>query len=1163
MKSNFALSLSFDGLRLMHRVDGGWHFVGEVALDTPDLAAALGQLRTAVEGLDSAPMATKLLIPNDQIRYLALDTTRAEDEDVVAALDGATPYPVADLVYDYAKGGGRTYVAAVARETLDEAQAFAAEHGFNPVCFAAVPEPFTYVGEAYFGSVAGVEVERDIDAVVVIGEADVTLDAVDSATVADAPEADTPATDLPAQDTAEPDAAETALDEIVGAAPDAVTENAEAESVEETAAPDVPEFEPLDTPPEGPETGELASEEPVVNGVRQPTSPKPEVQEPLFPMRAGSADAPAVEAPAADFALPESAPVTDAPAVAQELGAAPEFAKIPDSPVPMDVEELPLEAPFTAEADAAEDDTPEEETPDNDTPAPVFASLRADRNEGAPTGSAQTPPEPPFGRRAPPALAVPTGQGTDPMPPVTAPSRDDLSAPAVSADAPIIDAPTLAAPDADAAPAITGQAPTALSAEAASSAASLSVEPEQAAVAEPSEQDEKSTAAAALGAATAVTGAVTGAVGGMFASRRMARAEAKAAAPEPEATAPDASSRFTVFGARKRKTKAKPVVGGKPKFLGLILTAILLLLLLAIAAFAAVNDERIARWLGFDSPADTQIAETETPVVAPIEVAAAPAPVFVPTVQEGAQILTPEEAQRIYAATGVWQRAPRIAQTPRTTSLDGLQLAGAATPVVRVPASPLADASSVAGDAVIATPVDPPPPSATFNFGSDGLVVATPEGAPTPDGVLIIAGSPPLNPPTRPGTVAPVITPQDQISAIIPDDATLAPATSATAPDTLTPDAPAGVIVISGRPAIAPPVRSGTPTPAVAPTAALTQTDSGAAPLVNTDDLLVLAGTPPVLPPIRPGTTAPAATPEAPALSAPTPEAEPVAAPAIAAEGLNVIAGSPPILPPARPGTTAPSANASASLDALSADIASALDTTTALAPTTDTARPLVRPETVTRAAAELANSPTLGALTAAQAAAFRPRTRPAGLAPAAPTPPEAEPEPLEVAAQPAAPESLQIAPEIAAAVQAAANRPNPIVNPTAQAVAQSSRPDTRPRNMERIVARAQAAQQRAAQQAATQVAAVAPRTVAPSGPTGGSVAQNATLENAINLRNVNLIGIYGGSGDRRALVRLGNGRFLRLTVGDRLDGGRVTAISADALSYSKSGRAITLEVPG
>jgi len=284
-----------------------------------------------------------------------------------------------------------------------------------------------------------------------------------------------------------------------------------------------------------------------------------------------------------------------------------------------------------------------------------------------------------------------------------------------------------------------------------------------------------------------------------------------------------------------------------------------------------------------------------------------------------------------------------------------------------------------------------------------------------------------------------------------------------------------------------------------------------------------------------------------------TPDVETPASTALP-EGVNLVSGPPPVLPPVRPGTVAPQA----SVESLTQDIAAALATSTAQSPNADTRRPLVRPAAVVQAAVAVANAPAVGELTATQAAAFRPQTRPAGLAPApAPTP---DPEP-EIAVAPAAPVGLQIAPEIAAAVQAAANRPNPIVNATAQAVPQSSRPDPRPRNMARIVERAAAAQQRAVTQVAA--APVAPRSVTPSGPTGGSVAQAATLDHAINLRDVNLIGIYGGSGDRRALVRMGNGRYVRVTVGDRLDGGRVTAISAGALSYTKSGRSLTLQVPG
>jgi type IV pilus biogenesis protein PilP len=86
---------------------------------------------------------------------------------------------------------------------------------------------------------------------------------------------------------------------------------------------------------------------------------------------------------------------------------------------------------------------------------------------------------------------------------------------------------------------------------------------------------------------------------------------------------------------------------------------------------------------------------------------------------------------------------------------------------------------------------------------------------------------------------------------------------------------------------------------------------------------------------------------------------------------------------------------------------------------------------------------------------------------------------------------------------------------------------------------------------------------VRPSGPTTTSVARAATEENAINLRRVNLIGVYGSSNDRRALVRLSNGRYSRVTVGDRLDGGQVQAIGPSSLIYVKRGRQITLEIGG
>jgi len=70
-------------------------------------------------------------------------------------------------------------------------------------------------------------------------------------------------------------------------------------------------------------------------------------------------------------------------------------------------------------------------------------------------------------------------------------------------------------------------------------------------------------------------------------------------------------------------------------------------------------------------------------------------------------------------------------------------------------------------------------------------------------------------------------------------------------------------------------------------------------------------------------------------------------------------------------------------------------------------------------------------------------------------------------------------------------------------------------------------------------------------------------MENAMSLREINLIGVYGTPNDRRALVRLENGRYVRVSVGDSLDGGQVSAISDSALNYVRRGRTITLEIAG
>ncbi|WP_300548537.1 hypothetical protein [Roseovarius sp.] len=183
MKPNFALSLSVEGIGLLHRAHAGWHLVGETTLDAEDLNGDLAALKSKALALDPSGFATKLILPNEQIKYLDLSADTAPDGDIdrafAEALDGATPYALEDLTYDWALDGDRILVAAVARETLEEAEAFGLEHAFNPISFVARPDASTFPGEPFFGTTRHardtlgpkVPIDRDETAVSIIGAA--------------------------------------------------------------------------------------------------------------------------------------------------------------------------------------------------------------------------------------------------------------------------------------------------------------------------------------------------------------------------------------------------------------------------------------------------------------------------------------------------------------------------------------------------------------------------------------------------------------------------------------------------------------------------------------------------------------------------------------------------------------------------------------------------------------------------------------------------------------------------------------------------------------------------------------------------------------------------------------------------------------------------------
>jgi len=141
----------------------------------------------------------------------------------------------------------------------------------------------------------------------------------------------------------------------------------------------------------------------------------------------------------------------------------------------------------------------------------------------------------------------------------------------------------------------------------------------------------------------------------------------------------------------------------------------------------------------------------------------------------------------------------------------------------------------------------------------------------------------------------------------------------------------------------------------------------------------------------------------------------------------------------------------------------------------------------------------------------------------------------------------------------------------TAPVVTVSLIPKPRPQNFDKLAAAARAAEAAAAAAAdagttrtssAAQVTARVPDSPLPKSDPA-NVARAATVQNAINLRKINLIGVYGSNSDRRALVRLPSGRFAKVQVGDKLDGGRVQSIASDSLTYIKGNRSHTLEIEG
>ncbi len=732
MKPTFALNITDEAIGLLHRTSKGWTPVGEVSFAEPDLAEALGYLRKTALGVSPRGISTKLVIPNSQILYAELDAPGPDEASrlaqIRAGLEGRTPYDVADLVFDWQATGTTVQVAVVARETLAEAEAFAAEHRLNPMSFVAIPDG-AFTGEPFFGPTGfaatqlsdGETVDRDRDAIVIRARELPKAENVtpDPAPVADAvpePVSETTAQDLPAQEVAE---AEPALVAEAVAEPDA------APYVEPEPAP-----EPAYTPPiyTLPEDAEPLS-------AFQDTRPTAEAKAAVSYWSDKTAE-PLPEPVYAPVAAPAPLPVVEPVATAQTRAT-------PD----------PDEAPFTHVVDATAfpeiDEAPQVppglELPKNgvdgdDIPPAPSAAIRmafASRRDTA---------------NLPPVVATPVAAGPAGLNGVgvgaTIAGRlsgfgQGAETPALRAGRgkPIEDLPPLPRPaQAGAKPSPSG-----------STVAGIA----------------RSSMSKGLGALVAAPGSTT--------------KKKKSAAPAPATIDPRTPAQ--TLAPNKPLTKpggtfgARPVQRGKPRHLGLILTGLLLLCLALVAAWSSfylgAENTTVAPTTDTASlaaPADTvvpgiddeMLADEQDPAALEAVAAAAPAldQAAAPEADIAAEGTTQTAAEDAPAPDAP---APSVAAAPVTSAdsptaaplaegQDEIFLAAMDSPPPALDALAL-PAPETAGDAAPPAQAPPPPFGTVYQFDAKGLIQPTPEGILTPEGVMLFAGKPPVVPPQRSAAV--------------------------------------------------------------------------------------------------------------------------------------------------------------------------------------------------------------------------------------------------------------------------------------------------------------------------------------------------------------------------------------------------------------------------
>ncbi|WP_114286132.1 hypothetical protein [Candidatus Halocynthiibacter alkanivorans] len=1125
MQPNFALRLRQDRITLLHRGKAGWHPVGHVSPQAADLDDQLAMLRSTATAMSPSGLSCKLIIPDSQILYRELPDPGGAEEECAAAvrsfLDGGTPYPLDDLVWDYCSDGHTLFVAACARETLAEAESFANQYRFNPVSFVASPEAHGFDREMFFGtSTLAATLLAEGDALVpdnqlmrVFGEeiapaatADETTS--DAATDA-APDTGSGAEPLPeispgtvAQTAAgtviEPAAENTAETAAIPAAVSSTRPDAETPAVipeaPEAIAADTAAGEPADMP--APLSDDMPAE------VRDQGASSGTATLSLAAAVPEDAEAPAQVAQNAETAalVSDAAPEAEPDAIenlfANELDLVAPATATSGAPVAQPEGKATFASRRDKNADAESGATGTATAPGSATQPGADSAVNAPRlhleninpeTSGASAGEAarhaetlhvpvnapDIPAEDDGAGHTDAGQPAQTSPSTEAHQSSTAPNTGTGGSTAVAAIKSLpgpVDVPTLAEVSAAQPAAATQPAPPAASA------------PTLVQTSETADPQAPVPGAARAGAVSpsAISKGPTGGKGPLSADNRFSGARSSAGTGEEE---------LTVFGARRQK---QPLVG-KSRLVGLLLTFGGILLLGAIALWAVTFYDGAPDNAGTaGTPGQSALPTPDSP----IEVAVLAAPERAPDPAATATLsgdLAPVAASRAAAITA-----------PGTPGSDTRELPDAARTASAAPGTDLSG-TETPGSAPAETPL-------SVSTKSEPLLPA-----PALNGIA----APSVTLATVSGDVAPQVPATGSAPATLTTPATLAALTAQLPPaDSDTQPARDSLAEITARaPGIAQPkditgleqIYVASVDPVIQPQDAIALPEMGAADLDDTPGEIA--------------SPAPAGAEfdlDARGLVRATAEG------ALSPEGVRVFTGRPATAALLRPGSVlaarAIATNPTASTDELPMLLA--------LAAT----QPRLRPTTLL----EASEKARLGGVTMNEIATTTPRLRP---------------------------QSAQaVAREIQLALAATGGSDSAA---TAPVLSTSLMPRARPKGFgekaAKVLAAAEQAAERAAQRAKDQrlrtaaaaaAAAAAPRVVIPS---KASVARQATVEDGINLRQLNLIGVFGPNGKRRALLRLKNGGFVEVKIGDKLDGGRVTAISESELRYVKRSREVVL----